>query len=104
MRNSQLSKNIFYAIVGLPLVYLLSLIISIILSEPPFSDFIGYFIYLFLGISVSLILSFIYFEKLRTKSIEIKNKIVIVILLQIPSTIIFMFCNIAVFLSRMDID
>lgn len=100
MRISRESKIIFFSIFFLQLVYFLSLLITILIKAYQFSDYSILLVYLFLGSSTSIGLSLYYIKKYTVVGIELYNRLIPIILFQIPSTLMFIFTIIVVITSK----
>ncbi|KFZ26545.1 MAG: hypothetical protein KQ78_01248 [Candidatus Izimaplasma bacterium HR2] len=102
MRNTKESTKVFYGLFGIQFIYLVIVYISTVIKSFMFVDFFYVIPYLIVGIIISLILSFILIVKLRNNNIEMITRLNTFLLLQIPSTLGFLFTLYIVFASHID--
>lgn len=104
MRRGKTSKILGYSIFGLNFLYFDILVVAVSFKAYRFFDFTFAFVFLLIGIAISLLLSLGLMSKLKNSGIEISEKIGVFILIQTPSTLMFVLTMIMVLLSQIDID
>jgi len=91
MIENKISKYIPYSAFALQISFFFILLILVIIKAYRFSDLSFTLTYLAASVLITLTAMNQYIKKLKLKEIELKDKLIAFILMQLPSTIIFAF-------------
>ncbi len=100
MKSNKENSVVYYSIIGLQVLFLIVVYISTLFKSWMFADFIYITPYLLIGITISLVLSFVFISKSKSNGVEIISRLNTLLLMQVPSVLTFAFTIFMVLTSK----